>query len=70
MTALCPKRREQLVRLSRAPIERPAGSPTFHALQRDGLAVGRPLTRPSGKPSRYREWSITQAGLEFLQGRR
>ena len=60
--------REQLIRLRRRPEERPYSNPLLHSMQRDGLVVGRPLLRPSGKPSRYREWSITELGLELLGG--
>ncbi len=61
--------REQLIRLRRRPEERPHSNPLLHSMQRDGLVVGRPLLRPSGKPSRYREWSITDLGLQLLGGR-
>jgi len=58
--------REQLIRLRRRPEERPATNAVLRNLQRVGFVVGRPLMRPSGKPSRYREWSITDHGLEAL----
>jgi hypothetical protein len=66
---LSPAEREQLVRLRRRPDERPATNELLRGLQRQGLVQQVPLKRPSGAPSKYREWSITPAGLEFLEER-
>lgn len=65
-TSLSQPERNALARLRSRPEERPSTRPMLISLQRDGLAVGVPLIRPSGKPSRYREWSITPRGLELL----
>jgi hypothetical protein len=59
--------REQLIRLRRRPEEKPATNALLIELQRSGHVVARPLMRPSGAPSRYREWSITPHGLQALQ---
>ncbi len=66
MADLATPAREQLIRLRRRPEERPYSNALLIDLQRAGLVVGRPLLRPSGKPSRYREWSITEQGLALL----
>lgn len=57
----------QLVRLQRRPIEAPNSNSTLRHLHRAGFASCRPLSRPSGTPSQYREWAITDHGREALE---
>lgn len=66
---LSPAAREQLIRLRRRPEEKPATNAMLIQLQRTGHVVARPLVRPSGAPSRYREWSITDHGRDALKVR-
>jgi hypothetical protein len=66
MPELTSAQREQLIWLRRCPEEKPASS-KLRDLYRHGLVDAVPLLRPSGKPSRYREWSITDRGREILK---
>lgn len=56
----------QLIQLQRRPVEARAGNGTLRLLQRAGFATCRPLVRPSGSPSKYREWAITDNGREAV----
>lgn len=57
----------QLIRLQRRPIEAVFGNGVLSQLHRAGFATCRPLVRPSGSPSRYREWSITDDGRTAVE---
>ncbi|KQX19364.1 MULTISPECIES: hypothetical protein [unclassified Sphingomonas] len=59
--------RDHLVRIRRQPQEAGWRNPQLNRLRRDGLVDCTPLTRPSGAISKYREWSITDAGREALE---
>jgi hypothetical protein len=61
--------RVQLASLRRRPRELTAENQVMNDLRVFGFATAKPLLRPSGKPSRYREWSITDAGRAYLEGR-
>ncbi|MFZ5704944.1 MAG: hypothetical protein ACOY5R_06715 [Pseudomonadota bacterium] len=59
--------RDMLVRVRRQPQEAGWRSPRFNRLRRAGLVECKPLMRPSGAMSKYREWSITRLGLKVLE---
>lgn len=56
----------QLIRLQRRPVEAKWRNPTLRKLVDAGFASCRPLARPSGAPSQYREWAITDHGREAV----
>jgi hypothetical protein len=67
MRPLSRAEREQLLRLRRQPHEASWLNPSLNRLRRDGLVASTPLIRPSGAMSKYREWSITDAGRQALK---
>lgn len=52
----------QLITLQRRPIETPSDNQVLRQLYSAGFVSCAPLLRPSGKPTRYREWAITDDG--------
>jgi hypothetical protein len=58
--------RIQLQSLRRRPRELNADNAVMNELKVAGLVTAAPLIRPSGKPSRYREWSLTERGRALL----
>lgn len=51
-----------LIQLQRRPLETASEHQAMRQLYRAGFVSCAPLVRPSGKPTRYREWAITDDG--------